>query len=527
LKKFKLRCACYLLLVGVLTTGISAQVSPPACDVPSDQQVLAFLTESIDWYRHRAAEEQLATEPADLVFPEDNRAVAAQIVQLSFDFARADASLGAKFQAGSQIASAAIASGSAAKLAHFAELENRVDLASQQANQEVETIKKKLVTARGTERRTLQAALDVTQRRLDLLLAGLASLRELVDFVQVTAGRQTDLTSSIEELARTVPEVTNPAAVTSKAQNSEDGSLAKPRDSGILGLSSELSALGRKLRILDDEIGRTDKLRQSSDDVRSPLLAYANKRLPIDPDNNLQASDLGVLQQQKAELDALIAVAKTLAPAMVALDKQIVLLSAYISRLKTWRATVENENAKIWRSLILRVVGVAVVIGVLLLIGAAARSLTDRHVRDAERRHVIRVIERVVPWFMIVLVAALSFTSDLTSLATFFGLLTAGVAIALQSVILSALGYFLLVGKRGIRVGDRAQISGVTGNVIDIGWLQFRLQEIDNETQQPTGHVVTFSNSFVFVSPATGLSKSNREDVKPAQFEVVGKTPQL
>ena len=219
--------------------------------------------------------------------------------------------------------------------------------------------------------------------------------------------------------------------------------------------------------------------------------------------------------------------AKTLAPAMVALDKQIVLLSAYISRLKTWRATVENENAKIWRSLILRVVGVAVVIGVLLLIGAAARSLTDRHVRDAERRHVIRVIERVVPWFMIVLVAALSFTSDLTSLATFFGLLTAGVAIALQSVILSALGYFLLVGKRGIRVGDRAQISGVTGNVIDIGWLQFRLQEIDNETQQPTGHVVTFSNSFVFVSPATGLSKSNREDVKPAQFEVVGKTPQL
>jgi small-conductance mechanosensitive channel len=219
-------------------------------------------------------------------------------------------------------------------------------------------------------------------------------------------------------------------------------------------------------------------------------------------------------------------VAKTLAPAMVALDKQNVLLTVYISRLKTWRATFENENEKTWRNLISRLVGIAVVIGALLLIGAAARSLTDRHVRDAERRHVMRVIERVVPWVIIVLVAALSFTSDLTSLATFFGLLTAGVAIALQSVILSALGYFLLVGKRGIRVGDRVQISGVTGNVTDIGWLQFRLQEIDHETQQPTGHVVTFSNSFVFVSPATGLS-SHREDVKPAQLEGVGKTPQL
>jgi hypothetical protein len=526
LKEFKLRCACYVLLAIVLTTGISAQISPPASDIPSDQQVLAFLTESIDWYRHRAAEEQLATEPADLVFLEDNRVVAAQIVQLSFEFARADASLTVMFQAGNQRASAAIASGSSAELAHFAELENRVDLASQQAQQEVETIKKKLVTARGAERRTLQASLDVTQRRLDLLQAELASLRELVDFVQFKAGRQTDLTSSIEDLARTVPDVTNPMAVKPRTQNSELASFAKPRDSGILGLGSEVSTVGRKLRILDDEIRRTDKLRQSSDDVRSPLLAYANKRLPIGADNNLQASDLGVLQQQKAELDALIPVAKSLAPAMVALDKQNVLLTAYISRLKTWRATIENENAKRWRNLMLRVVSVAVIIGALLLIGAAARSLTDRHVRDAERRHVIRVIGRVVPWVMIVLVAALSFTSDLTSLATFFGLLTAGVAIALQSVILSALGYFLLVGKRGIRVGDRVQISGVTGNVIDIGWLQFRLQEIDNETQQATGHVVTFSNSFVFVSPATGLSKSNPEDVKPAQLEVVGKPPQ-
>jgi len=523
LKEFKLRCACYVLLVVVLAAGISAQVSPPASDFPSDQQVLAFLSQSIDWHRHRAAEEQLATEPADLVFLEDNRAVAAQIVQLSFDFARADASLTAMFQADNQ--TAAKAGSWSAELAHFAELKNKVDLASQQAHQEVETIKKKLVTARGADRRTLQAALDVSQRRLDLLHAGLASLQELVDFVQVSAGRQTDLTSSIEDLARTVPEVMSPTAMRSRTQNSELVSLAKPRDSDILGLISEVSTLGRKLRILDDEIRRTDKLRQSCEGVRSPLLAYANKRLPIGADDNLQANDLGVLQRQKAELDALIAVAKTLAPAMVALDKQNVLLSAYISRLKKWRATIENENAKTWRNLILRAVGVAVVITALLLMGAAARRLTDRQVHEAERRHLFRVIERVAPWVLIVLVVAVSFTSDLTSLATFFGLLTAGVAIALQNVIVSALGYFLLVGKRGIRVGDRVQISGMTGDVTDIGWLQFQIREIDKETQQPTGNVVTFPNSFVLSSG--GLGKSNREDVRPEQLEVVGKTPHM
>lgn len=520
MKRFNPRRACYVLLVPVLAAGVCTQVSPPASDLPSDRQVLAFLTESINWYRSRAAEEQLGTEPGDLVFLEDNRPVATHIVQLSFALARAHASFAASLQTGNQSASAAIASSSSAELAHFAELEDKVELAIQREQQELETIRKKFGTAQGAARETLQAALDVSQRRLDVLQAELASLRELVDFVQVTFSRQTDLTSSIEDLARTVPEVANPTAVRSQTQNLDVTSFPKPRESGILGLSSQVARLERKLRTLDDEIRRTDKLRQSSSDVRSPLLAYANKRFPISADNNLPATELGLLQQQKAELDALIAVAKTLAPAIVASDKQNVLLTAYISRLKTWRAAVEKDNAKTWRSLILRLVCMGAAVSALLLIGTAVRKLTDRHVHAAERRHVLRVAARVAPWMLIVLVVAFSFTSDLTSLATFFGLLTAGIAIALQNVIVSALGYFLLVGKGGIRVGDRVQISGITGDVTDIGWLQFQIRENDQKTQQSTGNVVTFPNSLVLSSG--GLGKFNH--VRPEQLEVARKT---
>lgn len=46
----------------------------------------------------------------------------------------------------------------------------------------------------------------------------------------------------------------------------------------------------------------------------------------------------------------------------------------------------------------------------------------------------------------------------------------------------------------------------MTGDVISIGLLQFQLREIDAR-QQLTGHIATFSNSFVFLSPATGLFK--------------------
>jgi hypothetical protein len=522
--KFKVREACCLLLPAVITIGLSAEVSPAASDLPASQQVIAFLTESIDWYHHRAIERQIATEPGDLVFLEDNRPVAAQIVQLSFDFARADASVASTAAAGKQKGSTAIATGPPPDLAQFVQLENKAELGGRQANEEIEAIKKKLQTASGAERRKLQASLDATQSRLDVLQAGSATLRQLVEFMRAFAGRENgDLASNIDDLARTVPDVSSPTALVSQTQNSAPSLPTKPDDSGVLALSSEVSALGRKLALLDDDILRTDKLRQSCDDLRAPLLASMVKRFQASAGNDLQANDLGELQQQKARLDELAALVKALSPAIVALDKQSVLLAAYTSHLKGWRAAVVTEDEKTWKSLISRLAGAAVLIGVLVMIGAVVRRATRRHMQDTERRHIILVIQRVVLWFTIVVVAALAFASDLTSSATFFGLLAAGVAVALQSVIIAALGYFLLVGRRGIRIGDRVEISGVTGDVTDIGWLQFQLREIDSATQQPTGCVVTFSNSFVFLSPATGLSRVSRMDLKPAQSEVAVK----
>ncbi len=516
------RKSCYLPVLAIITVGISAQVSPVASDLPSNQQVIAFLTESIDWYHHCVIERQIATHPVDLVFLEDNRPSAAQILQLSFDFARADAQAAAAPPADSQKGSA-IATGSP-DLAQFVQLENNTELQSRQASEEIEAINKDIRTAHGAHRRELQAALDATQSRLDVLQAGLATLRQLVEFMQAFTSRETgDLASTIDDLTRTVPDVTSPTTVVSQTQVSAPSLSATSGDSGILALSSGVSALGRTLGILDDEIHRTDTLRQASDELRNPLLAAINERLPALGENALQARDPAELQRQKTRLDELAALVKTRSPAIVALDKQRVLLAAYTSRLKAWRAAVTAEDKKTWKNLISRLLGAAVAIAALVLIGAVMRRVTRRHMRDPDRRHIALVIQRVVLWSTIAAVAAFAFASDFTSLATFFGLLAAGVAVALQSVLLSAVGYFVLVGRRGIRIGDRVQISGVTGDVTDIGWLQFQLKEIDTRTQQPTGNVVTFSNSFVLASPATGLSKFKRNDLKSTQLEVAAK----
>jgi small-conductance mechanosensitive channel len=118
--------------------------------------------------------------------------------------------------------------------------------------------------------------------------------------------------------------------------------------------------------------------------------------------------------------------------------------------------------------------------------------------------------------FAITVVVVFVLASDLKSVATYFGLFSAGLLLALENVILATLGSPLL-GKRGIRIGDRVQISGVTGGVIDMGLLQFQLREFDAEIGRHTGHVATFSNSLVFVSPATGLMRFGSAPEKTPQ----------
>jgi hypothetical protein len=90
----------YGSLLVLISVGLSAQVPLAGADVPSNKQVIAFLTESIDWYRHCAMKRQVAIDPVDLAFVDAHRQDAAQILQLSFDFARADAQFFADVGAG-------------------------------------------------------------------------------------------------------------------------------------------------------------------------------------------------------------------------------------------------------------------------------------------------------------------------------------------------------------------------------------------------------------------------------------------
>jgi small-conductance mechanosensitive channel len=88
----------------------------------------------------------------------------------------------------------------------------------------------------------------------------------------------------------------------------------------------------------------------------------------------------------------------------------------------------------------------------------------------------------------------------LHTLATYLGLLSAGVAIALQDLIVNLAGWFFIIWRQPFQVGDRVEIGDFAGDVIDIRLFEFAMLEIGKRIQaeQSTGRIVHVPNGKVF-----------------------------
>jgi small-conductance mechanosensitive channel len=151
----------------------------------------------------------------------------------------------------------------------------------------------------------------------------------------------------------------------------------------------------------------------------------------------------------------------------------------------------------------LRLVGLGAILALILVISELWRRATFRYITDSHRRYQFMALRRFVVWSLAAIVIAMAFASELGAITTFAGFLTAGIAVALQNVILSVAGYFFLIGKHGVRVGDRVQVAGITGDVVDIGLVRLHLVEVTGgSSPRPTGRVVAFSNAVVFQANA-------------------------
>lgn len=509
---FKKAPLLFILLCSTFVLAQSNQASAPAPQNPA--QIIQFLSQAIEWHRQTAVQQQLAKEPADLAFFQESRRAADQVVQLAFAYARAQAQLQAK-----QPPAKPAAAQPAATTGQYQRLVQLTQKTDQQVNDtqsELDQTKSKLASAPASKRKLLASQVGELQSEIGLLQARRDALESMVEFVNSSSsgGKGAGLRAQIEELARSVPaylsQPDGTAAQPSPAPTSSANLAPKaPEPVGIWGLSADLLHLMGKVHTLNAEISAAASLSQLAAGLRSPIIDYL-RGLIHQGDQLFAAADTAgaaQLAQQKQALDALTGQFKQTSSQMLPLSKISILLEMYQRNLANWKESVRDREHDDLRQLSLDLGILIILVVAVMAVGEIWKRTTFRYIRDSRRRYQFLLLRRVVMWVAIGLILILAFASQLGSAVTFAGLITAGVAVALQNVIVSVVAYFFLIGKYGIRVGDRVQIAGVPGEVVDIGLVRIHVMELGGAgDSQPTGRIVAFSNSIVF-QPTAGVFK--------------------
>lgn len=139
-------------------------------------------------------------------------------------------------------------------------------------------------------------------------------------------------------------------------------------------------------------------------------------------------------------------------------------------------------------------------------------KLFDRLRIDKRQVQMLRTITRVSLEVASVLLVLLVIFGPPNQLGTVLGLAGAGLTVALKDFIVGFFGWFVLMGKNGIRLGDWVEINGVTGEVVELGLFHTVLLETGNwaDAGHPTGRRVTFSNSFAIEGHYFNFSTSGQ-----------------
>jgi small-conductance mechanosensitive channel len=212
--------------------------------------------------------------------------------------------------------------------------------------------------------------------------------------------------------------------------------------------------------------------------------------------------------------------AGTAAPATGAPDREVTLadikarreqrqlLSIYDDRIQTeqqlagvygkWSAQVLLQHRIVLHLILQSSALIVFILICMVLCDALVQRLMANPALDWRRMQTLRtVLELGVQVVGAVLILLVVFGSP-RQLTTVLGLATAGLTIALQDFILAFFGWFALMGKNGIRIGDWVEINGVGGEVTEIGLLNTTLLETGNlaDKGHPTGRSITFMNNF-------------------------------
>ena len=171
-----------------------------------------------------------------------------------------------------------------------------------------------------------------------------------------------------------------------------------------------------------------------------------------------------------------------------------------------------EQNAGLSQALQHRLVATLLVVGGVWLVQRVVLALVYRGAQDPRTRYKWRKTITYLALLVGFLWVGHLWVERVGSLATFLGLFSAGLAIALKDIVANLAGWAFIVWSRPFDVGDRVQIGSHAGDVIDLHLFQFTLNEIGNwvNADQSTGRIIHVPNGRVLSEPVVNYDKGFR-----------------
>jgi small-conductance mechanosensitive channel len=501
--------ACRTVLFGakrhVVRFGVAIAVALSFC-VPSgftqqqqpldSEAVINHLNAVIKLYRNASAELQTGGAPSDVIYQDSEKNYTTQVVQLAFQAARAEAAaIRATEKNGAPNTTSAQSSAQV-------EARNKARIADVQSK--IDAVDKQLASAPKSKRDALIAQKQALEGELELDNAVADVIQKRATFMESGSDTGAEgLDGRINQLAHSVPGVfaaTNDQKAGTQAKPVAQSDANEQQSPGLLSQALALYAAITSVHQIDQLNEQTASVRDIASNLRQPLRDALVADIKKGRDLTDQASSGKSPPASPQQFQELTDHFKRLSVVVLPLSQEIVVLDQASANLVEWRTSILRESKYDARALFVRAAMILLALGIVLAFSEAWRRLTYKYIQDARRRRQFLLLRRFVMGFLIGVVLILGFVSQFASLATFAGFVTAGIAVGLQTVLLSVAAYFFVVGRYGIHVGDRVSVSGVTGDVIDISLVRLYLMELAGTGIDlfPTGRVVMFSNSVLF-----------------------------
>ncbi len=501
---------------------------PPTEDQPNptdvadrEKAIVRHLNAVLRFYHLADASIQKVGEPSDLIYRDQAATLATQIAGFAFQSAQVEAALLTANSSASQATPGAQTQAQKLQATRDSVAQRIVALKAQD-----EALEKQLSTARTRDIPALQQQRERVQGELELQTAMRDAIGKITGMSGISG--ETGFAAQIGQLERSAPGLATgkPATVSPTLD-----SLSAARTAGVTSQAEVLFSLLGTRQSIEGLIDQAKDLHQQAFDLHTPLINTLRKTVaqgetlaqqaaapsistqgtkmpPGTTPKATTAQNAQTLAVTRKNFDDLTAKFKAISAASVPLSQEMMAIEQGQASLQAWRRAVNEEYISILRSLLLRVAGIALALLTIFILGEVWRRATTKYVHDIRRRRQLLVVRRLGIGFLSGLVMIFGLVTQFSSLATFAGFIVAGLAVGLQTILLSVVAYFFIIGRYGVKVGDRITIAGVTGDVAEVGLVRFYVHELAGSGTDlyPSGRVAVFSNAVLFQA-ATPLYK--------------------